>query len=78
MQVLHFPLVQEKSRVYLCRSAKRFKRGGVEIWGKIFWHISANLGEFLMELAQKGMGVPPTPLDPPLIEYERIDFVIRY
>ena len=35
------------------------KGGGVEICGKIFWHISANLGEFLMELAQKEVGVRP-------------------
>ena len=36
-----------------------FEKGrGVEIWEKIFWHFSANLGEFLMKLAQKGVGVP--------------------
>ena len=55
-----------------------FEKGrGVETWDKIFWHISANLGEFLMKLAQKWMGVRP-PVDPPLIKYKRIDFVIRY
>ena len=38
-----------------------FEKGG--IWGKILLHIIANLGGFLMKLAQKGVGVRP--LHPP-------------